>query len=106
MNLSEKNLILGFGLGLVLIVFIFGPSEYRNHKLKAICNDEDNFFSYLNSDEKCDNIIKKVVKDTSPYKFFWDYIFDEKSDEKIKELLNKYENENQEDIFDRDEKGF
>lgn len=44
MNLSKKNLILGFGLGLVLIVFIFGPSEYRNHKLKAICNDEDNFF--------------------------------------------------------------
>ena len=103
MNISEINSFLIFVL---IFSLIFGPISYRWYKLNTICNDKNIVFSLLNPEEKWDNIIKKVVKDTLSYKFFWDYGFDKKRDEKIKELLNKYENENQGDIFDRDEIGF
>lgn len=106
MNISKKNSFLILVLIFFIFGLIFGPIAYRWYKLNTICNDKNIVFSLLNPDEKCDNIIKKVEKDISPYKFFWVYVFDRQTNEKIKELLKNYENENQEDIFDRDEKGF
>lgn len=105
MELSKNKSVLV--LLLILLVLTPYPYEiYRYNKLNTICNDKNIFFSHLNPEEKCGNIIKKVEKDISPYKFFWVYFFDRQTNEKIKELLKNYENENQEDIFDRDEKGF